>query len=106
MKRLEPSTALTPSSTSAPGGLSFVSLSARGTDDARSMGTMAVAGLLLAATAASLLCLSPRWYSNRFIAFVYEPARFVALTAATGATAVWIVWGGLNNPPAASPARI
>ncbi len=71
-----------------------------------SMWIIAVAGLLFAIAAANLLCLSPRWYSNRFISLVYEPARFVVVTGATGAAVVRILWGLLSKKPSASPTWI
>ncbi len=109
MKRLEPSSALNDSSAwsaaeSNARGLSILSTAPRVSE--RSIWTLAIAGLVFAVVAANLLCLSPRWYSNRFIAFVYEPARFVALTAASGAVAVQIFWELLNGLPSAGRMRI
>jgi hypothetical protein len=104
MKRLQSSSALNDASAWSTAedesrGLTLLAAATRTSESG--VWTLAVAGLLFAVVAANLLCLSPRWYSNRFISFVYEPARFVFLTAATGATAVQIFWVILNDKPAA-----
>ncbi|HEY4379371.1 MAG TPA: hypothetical protein VGN01_03435 [Acidobacteriaceae bacterium] len=109
MKRLHSSSALnaTPAWSAAESdlrGLAFLSTAARTSET--SLWVLAIAGLIFATVAANLMCLSPRWYSNRFIAFVYEPARFVVLTAATGACAVQIFWEMLNRHPSATRMQI
>jgi hypothetical protein len=108
MKRLESSSALNAiSAWSAEGdsrGLTLLSATG-GTSDV-SLWILAVAGLVFAVVAANLLCLSPRWYSNRFMAFVYEPVRFVALTAAFGGAAVQIFWELLHHLPSAGRMHI
>jgi hypothetical protein len=109
MKRLESSSGLNGASvwsTAEPESRGLVLLSGATRSSERSIWTLAIAGLVFAVVAANLLCLSPRWYSNRFIAFVYEPARFVVLTAATGAAAVQIFWELLNRLPSAGRMRI
>jgi len=78
--------------------LAFLSTTSRASES--SVWILAAAGLVFAVVAANLLCLSTRWYSNRFISLVYEPARFVVLTAATGAAAVQIFWEIVSAPPA------
>jgi hypothetical protein len=80
-------------------GLSFLSTASRGSQS--SIWILAIASLTFAVVAANLLCLSPRWYSNRFLSLLYEPARFVVLTAATGAAGVQIFWEIVSAPPAA-----
>ncbi|MDP9052135.1 MAG: hypothetical protein M3O31_15655 [Acidobacteriota bacterium] len=102
MKRLNPSSALNDGSAwaSADGesrGLTLFSASRRSSQT--SMWILAIAGLVFAVVASNLLCLSPRWYSNRFMAFVYEPARFVILTTACGGCAVQIFWELLSDLP-------
>jgi hypothetical protein len=105
MKRLESSSPLNPNPASAGGSHSLALLAAGGRAGKafNSTWTLAAAGLFFAATAANLLCLSPRWYASKFIALVYEPTRFVFLTAATGAVAVQIFWAALENKPTAGP---
>ena len=104
MKRLASSSALNPpAAAGGQRGLAFLSGGGLGDKGFRSTWTLAAAGLIFAATAANMLCLSPRWYSSRFISLVYEPAKFVVLTAATGAAAVQIFWSVLDNKPRAGP---
>jgi hypothetical protein len=109
MKRLHSSSALNDGSawSVAEGesrGLALFSASRRNSQS--SMWILAIAGLTLAVVAANLLCLSPRWYSNRFVAFVYEPARFVVLAAAFGGAAVQVFWELLNDPPSMGRMRV
>ena len=105
MKPLRSSSPLDPNP--APAGdahsLAFLASGGRAGKFFNSTWTLAAAGLFFAATAANLLCLSPRWYSSKFIALVYEPTRFVFLTAAAGAAAVQVFWAALENKPTAGP---
>jgi len=104
MKRSPSSSALNePAAAGGPGGLAFLSSGGRAGSGFNSTWTLAAAGLIFAATAANLLCLGPRWYSSRFISLVYEPAKFVVVTAATGAVAVQLLWAALDNKPRAGP---
>lgn len=100
MKRLDSSAALNPAG---PRALSFLSAGGRAGSAFDRTWILAAAGLLFASVAANLMCLSPRWYSSKFIALVYEPARFVVLTAATGAVAVQMFYGALASKPASGP---
>jgi hypothetical protein len=107
MKRLTSPSALNqPAAADGPRGLAFLSAGGLGSKGFNTTWALAAAGLFFAATAANLLCLSPRWYSSKFISLVYEPARFVVLTAATGAAAVQIFWAALENKPSAGPVWI
>ncbi len=109
MKRLQSSSALNGASawSTAEGESRGLTLLSAATPTGESgTWTLAVAGLLFAVVAANLLCLSPRWYSNRFISLVYEPTRFVVLTALIGGAAVRTLWGLLSNVPSAHPTWI
>ena len=104
MKRLQSTSSLNPSPAAGEvRGLEFLAGGGRSSKGFNSTWVLATAGLIFAATAANMLCLSPRWYSSKFISLVYEPTRFVVLTAATGAAAVQIFWGALENKPSAGP---
>jgi hypothetical protein len=84
-------------------GLEFLAGGGRSSKGLNNTWALAAAGLVFAAAAANLLCLSPRWYPSKFISLVYEPTRFVLITAATGAVAVQIFWSALENKPSAGP---
>lgn len=103
MKRLDSSSSFSPTPAGGPRGLAFLAAGGRADKSFNSTWTLAAAGLLFASVAANLLCLSPRWYSSKFISLVYEPTRFVTLTALTGAVAVQIFWGALENKPTGGP---
>src|SRR6266702_261820 len=89
-----------------PGGLGLFSSGVGGHEDTRSTWTLAIAGMVFAAIAADLLCLSPRWFSGSLISVAYQSAKIVAITAATGGAAVWILWYFVSDKPSAGPAWI
>jgi len=89
-----------------PGGLGLFSSGVDGNEDTRSTWTLAIAGMVFAAIAADMLCLSPRWFSGSLISVAYQSAKIVAITAATGGAAVWILWYFVSDKPSAGPAWI
>jgi hypothetical protein len=73
---------------------------------ARSTWIIAIAAFLLADLAANLVCLSPRWYSGSWLLLAWQSLKMIALTAGTGASVVWFVWGAVADKPFASAATI
>jgi len=77
-----------------------------GARSARSTWIIAIAAFLFADLAANLVSLSPRWYSSNWLMLTWQSTRMIALTAGTGASVVWFVWGAVADKPFARAATI
>ena len=68
-------------------------------EDARSTWILAVTGLVVAACAAGVLGLSPRWFPDNIVSLVLQAARIVLTTAAIAGGAVWALWYVVSEEP-------
>src|SRR3569833_2020874 len=68
-------------------------------EDARATWILAVTGLVVAACAAGVLGLSPRWFPDNIVSLVLQAARIVLTTAAIAGGAVWALWYVVSEEP-------
>ena len=68
-------------------------------DEARSTWVLALAGLLAAVCAATVLNVNPRWFAYGVGSVMLQSARMVLTTAAIGAAVVWVLWYVVSDRP-------